>query len=329
MTAGPARLLRVARARARWLRGRREHARELRHGAALHADPRRAPIFVLGAPRSGTTLLYQLLVEGLDVGWLGNAHAEAATRAVEVERQAPPRVERLGTDFDSAHGTTAGDWGPSEAGEYWYRAFPRGRHQQSTDDASPRRVREVAAMVRAFGDAAGVPVVFKNTLNSLRVPVLAAALPEARFVLIERDLPDNARSLLVGRLRRGEPRAWWSARPDGAEALADAAPAEQVTWQVQQVTCVARHELAMHAAGRFVTVTYDELCGDPRGVLACLHEWLVAGGVPVELRDPARIPERFDRRGGGELPPEHEAALAAALAAARAESDPAREDVRR
>src|SRR5690606_21141861 len=162
----------------------------------------------------------------------------------------------------------------------WYRLFPRDRHQQGTPDATPTMLRDVAAMVRAFAAACAGPVVLKNTLNSLRVPVLAAALDEARVVLVEPDLEANARPLPVGRHARGDLDAWWSARPDGADALvaSGAGPAEQVVWQAREVTRIARQDLAEHAPGRWLTIRYDELCDDPRGVLACTHEWLVQQG---------------------------------------------------
>ncbi|MCB0880252.1 MAG: sulfotransferase, partial [Thermoleophilia bacterium] len=302
------------------------HRAELRAGADLQPRADRAPIFIIGAPRSGTTLCYQLLVEGLDVGWLANAHAAHASDAAAIERAAPARSERLGSDYDSVHGDTHGEWGPSEAGEYWYRLLPRDRHQQGAADATPQLRRDIAAMVRAFADACAAPVVFKNTLNSLRVPLLAAALPEARFVLVERELAENARSLLVGRVRRGDLDGWWSARPDAADALiaGGASSAEQVVWQAREVTRIARRDLAEHAAGRWITIRYDELCHDPRGVLACTHEWLVGQGVEVSARPVDRIPDRFDRRGGGSLPDDLDAQLDAALAAA--ESAPVGED---
>ncbi len=308
--------LRVVRARARWLRGRARHRAELRAGRSLEPRADRTPIFIVGAPRSGTTLAYQLLVEGLDVGWLANAHAARASDVVAVEQAAPGRERRLGSDFDSMHGDTRGEWGPSEAGEYWYRLLPRNRHQQGVGDVTDTLRADVAAMVRAFADAAGSSVVFKNTLNSLRVPLLAAALPEARFVLVERDLADNARSLLVGRVKRGDVDAWWSARPDGADELvaSGAGPAEQVVWQAREVNRVAREDLEACAAGRWIRVGYDELCDDPRGVLACVHEWLESTGALVATRDAARIPERFDRRGGGQLPAALDAALREDLA---------------
>jgi hypothetical protein len=311
------------------VRGRiahRHHRAELRAGRGLAERVDRVPIFVLGAPRSGTTLLYQLLVEGLDVGWLANAHAARPSDVVRVERAAPPRDVRLGSDFDSLHGATSGDWGPSEAGEYWYRFFPRAPHEQHDADATRERTSSIRAAVRAFADACSAPVVFKNTLNSLRVPVLAVGLPEARFVLIERDLADNARSLLVGRTRReGGIDAWWGARPDGADELGAATPAEQVAWQARVVHDVARTELERTAPARWLHVTYDELCNDPRALIARIHAWLVDGGVVVDARTADRLPASFDRRGGGALEPALETQLAAAIAA----SDRGREDAPR
>lgn len=319
----PVRILRVARARIRWLRDRMLHEREQARGERLEARPDRTPVFILGAPRSGTTLLYQLLVEGLDVGWLANAHMESPSDVSRIERRERPRSRRSSSDFESAHGATAGDWGPSEAGAFWYRFFPRRPHQAHDADATRARTRAIRAVVREFMDACGAPVVFKNVFNSLRVPVLAASLPEARFVLIERDPAANARSLLAGRARRGDLDAWWSAEPDGADSLRGATPAEQVVWQVERMNEVARRELEVLHPDRSLVVDYADLCRDPRAVLTRIHDWLEDSGCEVSLRAGANVPASFELRGGGELEPELERQLRAALASA-----PTREDAR-
>ncbi len=309
--------LRVVRARSRWASGLLAHRAEVRAGRALGPRDDRAPIFILGAPRSGTTLLYQLLVEAFEVGYLANAHAEHPTDVVRVEREQRPRARRDRSDFESTHGATREAWGPSEAGEYWYRFFAREPHQ--VDHAAPedRTVAELRAAVRAFSDACGAPVVFKNTLNSLRVPALATALPEARFLLIERDLTDNARSLLVGRTKRGDTRAWWGARPAGADTVEADDPGTQVAWQAHQVHAVAQRELARLAPERSLHVTYDELCAAPGDLVDRVATWLAASGAQVERRAGAVLPSSFDRRGGGQLDAALEAQLAAGVARVR------------
>lgn len=311
---------RWVRARIRTRLARRHHDAELRAGRDLPAQADRVPIFVLGAPRSGTTLLYQLLVEALEVGWLANAHAAEPSRAIEIERHERPRAARTSSDFESTHGATAEPWGPSEAGEYWYRFFPRARHELTDADATPRRIAAVRSAVRGFAAACEAPVAFKNVFNSLRVPVLAEALPEARFVLIERDEQANARSLLAGRRKRGDVNEWWSARPAGAERLDDADPATQVVWQVRRMNEVARRELQRIGDDRFLIVSYEQLCADPRGTVERIHAWLVAGGADVARRD-VGLPERFEIRAGGRLDDELERQLEAALDPARIGQD--------
>ncbi|MCW2926651.1 MAG: hypothetical protein JWM86_619 [Thermoleophilia bacterium] len=307
---------RVVRARMATMRAKRAHRAEVARGAGKDASSDRTPIFILGAPRSGTTLLYQLLIEGFDVGWLANAHAARPSEVAEVERVEQPRAARTSSDWESSHGRTREPWGPSEAEGYWYRFFDREPHEVTAENATMQRVTEIRRSVREFADACCAPVVFKNVFNSLRIPVLARALPEARFIHIERSLEPNARSLLVGRVQRGDVGVWWSAAPDGADALKDASPAEQVTWQVEQMNRVAARELAHLQTSQVLLVHYDELCADPRGVLDRIEAWLVQGGVEIRRRADAVLPEQFERRAGGTLPAELEAELAAAVAAA-------------
>lgn len=306
--------VRVVRARLRTRRQRALHHAEVARGADLPARPDRTPIFILGAPRSGTTLLYQLLTEHLDVGYLANAHVEYPSDVSRVERERRPLATRGGSDFESEHGTTNGAAGPSEAGEFWYRFFPRAPHQVHAADATPSRTRELRAVVRLFADACGRPLVFKNVFNSLRIPVIAEALPEARFIVIERDLESNARSLLAGRVKRGDLASWWSARPDGADAVTAQHPARQVVWQAARMQHVAATELAKLAEDRSFTVSYAELCAEPARVISSIEEWLLAAGTRIGARAEAGIPQGFERRAGGSLAPELEEALGAALA---------------
>lgn len=131
------------------------------HVPALLAGGRLAPpVFVLGAPRSGTTLLYKVL-------------------------RTSPQL---------AH------WRPSEAHEVWeldYHPALRGWHSNALD-ASDVEPRAAARIRRSFFLVAGTRRRFfdKTPRNVLRVPFVDAIFPDAQFVFLQRDGRDNVNSLI-------------------------------------------------------------------------------------------------------------------------------------
>ena len=172
------------------------------------------PILILGAPRCGSTLLYQLMVACLDVAYVSNLHCALFGSPALAERIV--RGHRAPVVYASRHGRTEGRLAPSECGPFWYRFFRRSPQYVPLADAAPEQLRRLRASVAAFQAAARRPVVFKNLICSLLVAPIAAALPNAIFIVLHRDLLDNAHSLLEARQRvHGEYDRWFSAEPPG------------------------------------------------------------------------------------------------------------------
>jgi hypothetical protein len=80
---------------------------ELRKAVAAEVPLNHPPVFIVGAPRSGSTLLYQLIVVRFDVGYLSNLHCRLYGAPSLVERMAGRRLEPPAV-FSSDHGRT--DW---------------------------------------------------------------------------------------------------------------------------------------------------------------------------------------------------------------------------
>jgi len=118
------------------------------------------PIFIVGAPRSGTHMLYLIL--------------RASSRL--------------------AH------WRPSEAHEVWeldYHPALRGWESNVLDEADVTP--EAAARIkRSFLLVAGNKLRFidKAPRNSLRLPFIDTIFPDARYVYLQRDGRDNVNSLI-------------------------------------------------------------------------------------------------------------------------------------
>jgi LPS sulfotransferase NodH len=307
----PRRVVRAARARLRRARIRCLHALEVRLGRRW-ADERLpyATIFVVGAPRSGSTLLYQLLTDRFDVGYLANGHARHPGAPSLVERLrgfVRGRQAELG-DYRSSFGGTAGELGPSECGPFWYRFFPRRPHYVSADAFPAASRRELRAAIGAFVEACGRPVVYKNLVCTARLEAIAATLPEALFIVVHRDLVANARSLLDARMRvAGAYGAWWSVEPPGIERLLQLPAPEQVVEQVRALDALVARVEASIGSERVLHLAYEELCADPRGQLERIAAFAAAQGF--ELAERGDVPASFPERGGSMLPPELDEAL--------------------
>ena len=158
-----------------------------------------APLFLVGAPRSGTTLLYKALCLHPDVAFISNWGRRApGLPALALLNRVPRHLPEA---------RRAAWFGPGAANAYaygrrrplWERLFPAPvegeplyRHCGVGEDAHGPPDPEVAARLRrSFAAvqrfAGGSLLVSKRIANNRRVGFLAAVFPEARFVHLVRD----------------------------------------------------------------------------------------------------------------------------------------------
>jgi len=250
------------------------------------------PIFVVGAPRSGSTLLYQLLVVRFDVAYLSNLHCRFFGAPAFVERAVGKRLRPPG-DFSSRFGSTRGLAAPSECGPYWYRFFRKFPQHVSLAEADPGRLQRLRESVRAFAKAADRPLVFKNLVNSVRLAPLAAALPEALFVVVRRDEADTAASILAGRRTvHADESEWWSVEPPQIERLRTLPPREQVLEQVRAIESLVDETKEEIGRDRFLDVRYEDACADTHRALGSIAEFAERHGVGLRIR--REVPTRFE-----------------------------------
>lgn len=278
-------------------------------------------IYIVGAPRSGTTLLSQVLSRALPVGYVNNLIARFWSRpaaGIRLSRMLLPDGGREYITFDSRHGVSAGIGGPHEFGQFWRswlgldRAVthhPTRAQLQTLDAAGLRHTlrNEILANVNAA-------VVFKNVICGFHAPWLTDVHPASLFVNIERDLAATCASVLAARMERyGSYDAWWSLKPSTyAEVAALGDPCEQVVRQV--LDCRRDMRAALGAQNvRAVTVTYEELCRAPQAVLGRVCQATRGLGVSLEPMD--EVPSTFRPSGGALLPADMQASLERALAA--------------
>ena len=259
-------------------------------------------VFVLGLPRSGTTLLSQLLAYCLDAGYVNNFAARFWRAPVHGIRLA--RLIAAGAEppsFESDYARTKSLLDIHEWGYFWRHWLEK----HSFDDVVQAREREDeldwAGLRLALANVQhefGKPFVAKNMLGAYHLPRLRRELGPVLYVLIERDELDAAVSILDARRKYyDDPRAWWSYIPPEYPRLKDLDEWEQVAGQVHYLARFYQRALAEVGDDAVVRVTYERLAKEPRTVLA---EVAGRAGASIRQEPPSAFPFRVHADRAGE-----------------------------
>jgi CelD/BcsL family acetyltransferase involved in cellulose biosynthesis len=252
----------------------------------------RAPIFIIGCGRSGTTLLGRLL----------GMH---------------PSVSYLYEPYDL--------WAAIDPATDFIQLYSHSEHYcmlaaSSATAGARRRFRRLMSV------PAGLTLVEKSPINALRIGYLDALAPDARFVHIVRDGVEVARSIekMAGVTLRMAFRAplneWWGVGDAKWAALVrDGRAAGYYPDEVGELTTDAQrgaYEWLLslseveawrtHVASRLVELRYQDLTDDPAGTLRKLAESLGLG-CPDTWAEQASAEVSSGRAGQGEpvaLPPQ-------------------------
>jgi hypothetical protein len=235
---------------------------------AVPVSPPRQPIFLIGCPRSGTSLLYAILQSSPELAGLpGEGH-------ILWESLHHPKY----------HGWESNALGPEHA-------------KKLDRDFSYAAIRALSGR-RRFLD--------KTPKNSLRVPYLAALFPDADFIFLRRRGADNVNSLIQGWRAHprfvtytlpaesgsnGRVRDWSFVLIPGWREL-EGAPVEEICAR-QYVCC---NEAGLAAANmidprRWTSVAYEDLVARPEEEVARILDRLGLALMPEIKSTAARLDE--------------------------------------
>ena len=257
-------------------------------------------IFVVGAPRSGTTLLSQLLAYCLDVGFIDNFAARfwlAPVHGIRLSKLIAGGPEPGA--FESEYARTSRPTDIHEFGYFWRHWLSKHTFDDVVHAAEHENEIDWDGLRLTLANIQhelGRPLVAKNMLGAYHMPRLRRELGKVLFVCIERDPLDACVSILDARRKYySDPAAWWSYVPVEYPLLKDLDPWEQVAGQVHYLGAYYDRELAAVGADATIRVSYQELCSDPAGVLrrvASTAAGTYSCEVSIREQPPAAFPFR-------------------------------------
>jgi len=234
---------------------------------------------VCGAPRAGTTLVQQTLVQHLPVSYFTNLTSLFPASPLVATRVGSRLLRDSNPAYRSFYGRTPGLSGINDALYLWDRWLGADRTTTSPR-LSPRAARAMRQFFAAWTRAAGRPLAAKCNHLNVSAHLVGNALPEAVFICIERDPLWLGQSLLKAReVLHGDRR-----RPYGVAEM-DAAcgdEVESVARQVRYHAQLAVRQQQRLGAARFWRVQYEDFCRDPARLVRRVGQALL-GAKAAEL----------------------------------------------
>jgi len=250
------------------------------------------PLFIVGAPRSGTTVVTQHIINTFDVGYFSNlskAHPKACVSYAWWARH----CHRFSPSYENRYGIIDGAHAPSDGWDIFHRWFPRYDHAKPVRVDRLYELRNIVRMLEIIYDA---PFANKNNANSTRIPYLDAVFPTALFVDVTRDIYDTVFSIMQGRRRNSIAHdQWWGAAPPQFQNHRFGSELERVVHQVWGVSRCIDGALQRIPSARWITVPYETFCEDPGRLLGWIGHRYASAGVSLRRRS-GSAPVRFERR---------------------------------
>lgn len=256
-------------------------AAALQRGALRHygdAPLKHQPIFIIGAPRTGSTIFYQAVTNYLDVSYIDNLACRWC-RSLYFGMWLSRKLygAKPHGNFRSTHGDTTsfGAHAPSECGAFWYRWLPRDRHFVDADDVPLEAIEEIRREITAVTNRWDRPVVFKNMNAGQRLRLLKRCFPNAKFIYLRRDHRQIIASMMEVRARTGTPKGeLWSIRPRNHVEIASLPEAEMVAEQIRAIERQIDDDLQLFEPADVMQIRFNQFSAE---LIAEVAEFARAG----------------------------------------------------
>jgi len=225
------------------------------------------PIFIVGPPRCGTTIVYLHIINRFQCSYFPNI-SKWNPRKPLLAATLGNLVWNYSPTVESTYGIVEGPMAPSDGWHIFHRWFPRYDHSEPVDTDTLTELRRIVAFLESLF---GGPFINKNNNNSTRIRELSRLFPKSVFVHVRRNPQDAVASLIRAREQHNVASdEWWSVAPPQCYDTAPPDTVERAILQICKVDeyiCDSLQELSSH---RFIQVDYETFCGKP----ASVEDWV-------------------------------------------------------
>jgi hypothetical protein len=247
--------------------------------------------FLIGPPRSGTTLCYELLVRRFHFAYLSNLAQTLPRVPAAATMMAAPLISAWRGRFESEYGYIRGWGAPNEGGWLWNRWFPQDHHLDPlyAGRLPSDRIRRIVA---AISNAMKAPFLNKYVPHSAHVRLLDKIFPGCLFIEVYRDPIANVRSIVRARAdNQYGSMEWLAVKPREWEQYRSVDDVRRASAQVYYIHRNIEEDMRTIDPNRRLIIDYGKMCGDPRSTLDDVASF--SQGHHIKLRIKDDVPESF------------------------------------
>jgi hypothetical protein len=221
------------------------------------------PVFIIGAPRTGSTILYQTLTNLYDILYIDNL-ACRFNKNLFFGFWLSDMIfkQKAHNNYQADHGSTLkyGLHAPSECGVFWYRWLPTDHHFIDFDEITDEMVEQVRLEISAVINYWDKPLIFKNLNAGQRIRLLSRAFPGAKFVYIKRNPFYTVQSILNARKKcKFSKDKMWSIKPKNYLDLEKLDEISMACGQVYYLEKQIETDAQLCSPDSFFTITYEQM----------------------------------------------------------------------
>lgn len=212
-------------------------------------------IFILGSPRTGSTLIYQIMINFYNLFYFTNLTNNYFYKYPLIGSLiSAPFIKDSG--YESDHGKTNGLFGPSEGSYVFKNWFGAG------NSILPNKTLHMKNTLNNICKFTNKPLIIKNAWNCFRIGAIYSLFPNAMFIWIRRNIIVAAYSDLEARYIRGGPHVWNSAPTSNCAEIQMLPYWEQVVEQQYEYNEIIRYDLNKFYSGKHIELWYEDICSD-------------------------------------------------------------------
>lgn len=244
-------------------------------------------VFIIGAPRTGSTILYQTLTNCFKIRYIDNLcatwykHLSFGMWLSNLRFGLKPH-----NNFDAVHGNTKnfGEHAPSECGQFWYRWLSKNKDFVDFAEIPRTTVSRIKYELSKANSLYNEPILFKNLNMGQRLRLIKEFAPDSKIIFIQRDPRFTINSILKAR-RKIEitNNKIWSVKPKNYKVLEKLTEIEMCCAQVYYLEKQIREDLAEFDKLNVKSIHYNNLSED---LIDELGNWLC-----LDRKDKAEIPQ--------------------------------------